>query len=193
MRISSLLSVAFGLAGAVALTTGCGDDLGLPAAAIPNRTDTVSLYALSGTPVWSPSVYIIGFRQVARSDQSSTGFDFAFDIDTAGRPVLLATGALGLGRQSGIQRTLHAFDSVTVAPAGNYQGDSAVAVDSNDVMILHSRPLVCSFGITSIYYAKLHVLAIDTSSGANGRRIDFEILNNVNCGYRGLEPGLPKR
>ena len=38
-------------------------------------------------------------------------------------------------------------------------------------------------------YAKLHVLAIDTVA----RRIDFEILTNVNCGYRGLEEGLPKR
>jgi hypothetical protein len=187
MRTFSLLLVALALAAA------CGDPLGLPAAAIPNRTDTVSLYALSGTPVTAPSVYIIGFRQVARSDQSATGFDFAFDIDTLGRPVLLPTGALGLPRGSGMQRTLHAFDSVTVAPGGSYQSDSALVVDSNGVMILHSRPLVCSFGITSIYYAKLHVLAIDTTSGPNGRRIDFEILNNVNCGYRGLEPGLPKR
>jgi hypothetical protein len=177
------------LASAATLAAACGDPLGLPPPAIENRTDTVSLYALSGTPVWSPSVYIIGFRQVARSDLSATGFDFAFDIDTAGRPVLLPTGALGLGRQSGMQATQLAFDSVTVAPAGSYQSDSAIAVDSNDVVIIHSRPLVCSFGITSIYYAKLHVLAIDTLA----RKIDFEILNNVNCGYRGLEPGLPKR
>jgi hypothetical protein len=187
MRTFSLLFVALALAAA------CGDPLGLPAPAIQNRTDTVSLYALSGTPVTSASAYVISFRQVVRTDQSAQGFDFVFDIDTTGRPVLLPTGALGLPRASGIQRTLHAFDSVTVAPGGGYQSDSAMVVDSNAVMILHSRPLVCSFGITSIYYAKLHVLAIDTTSGPNGRRIDFEILNNINCGYRGLEPGLPKR
>jgi hypothetical protein len=57
------------------------------------------------------------------------------------------------------------------------------------VAILHSGALVCSTGMTSVYYAKLHVVAIDTTA----RRIDFVILNNVNCGYRGLEPGLPKR
>jgi hypothetical protein len=78
---------------------------------------------------------------------------------------------------------------VTVAPSGGYNSDSATVVDSNAVVILHSRPLVCSFGITSIYYAKLHVLAIDTVA----RRIDFEILDNVNCGYKGLEVGLPRR
>ena len=185
MRTFSLLFVVLALAAA------CGDPLALPPAAIPNRTDTVSLYALSGTPVTTPSGYGIGFRQVVRTDQSSQGFDFAFDIDTLGRPVLLPTGAMGLPRASGMQRTLHAFDSVTVAPTGTYHSDSVMVVDSNSVMIIHSRPLVCSFGITSIYYAKLHVLAIDTTSAE--RRIDFEILTNVNCGYRGLEPGLPKR
>ena len=187
MRIFSLLFAALALAAA------CGDPLGLPPAQIANRTDTVSLYALSGTPVTTPSAYVIGFREAVRTDQSPTGFDFAFDIDSTGRPVLLPTGALGLPRASGIQRTLHAFDSVTVAPTGSYQSDSAVVVDSSAVMILHSRPLICSYGIQSIYYAKLHVLAIDTTSGPNGRRIDFEILTNINCGYRGLEKGLPKR
>jgi len=177
----------------LALAAACGDPLGLPPPAIPNRTDTVSLYALSGTPVTTPSAYVISFRQVVRTDQSAQGFDFAFDIDSTGRAVLLPTGVLRLGRQSGIQTTSRAFDSVLVATAGGYQLDSAVAVDSGSVAIVHSRPLVCSFGITSIYYAKLHVLRVDTTSGPDGRRIDFEILNNVNCGYRGLEPGLPKR
>ena len=191
MRTVSLVSVTLALAIALTVAASCGDPLGLPAPAIPNRTDTVSLYALSGTPVTTPSAYIISFRQVARTDQSQTGFDFTFDIDTTGRPVLLPTKAMGLPIGSGIQLTQHAFDSVTIAPTGSYQSDSAVAVDSNDVMILHSRPLVCSFGITSIYYAKLHVLRIDTTAAQ--RRIDFEILTNINCGYRGLEPGLPKR
>ena len=187
MRTFSLLFVALALAAA------CGDPLGLPAPQTANRIDTVSLYALSGTPVTTPSAYVIEFRQVVRTDQSAQGFDFAFDIDSTGRPVLLPTGALGLPRASGMQRTLHAFDSVTVAPGGTYHADSAMAVDSNAVMIVHSRPLVCSFGITSIYYAKLHVLAIDTTSGPGGRKITFEILNNINCGYRGLEEGLPTR
>jgi hypothetical protein len=64
-------------------------------------------------------------------------------------------------------------------------------VHENTVLILHSGPVSCSFGIASFYYAKLHVLTIDTTSGPNGRRIDFEILDDINCGYRGLQPGLP--
>ena len=191
MRTFSSLSVALALAAALTFTAGCGSDLGLPPPGIENRTDTVSLFALSGTPVWEPSVYIIGYRQVARSDLSAAGFDFAFDIDSLGRALLLPTGALRLATGSGIMLTQHAFDSITVAPSSGYDNDSATVVDSGSVAILHSRPTTCSFGITSIYYSKLHVLRIDTTAAQ--RRIDFEILNNVNCGYHGLEPGLPRR
>lgn len=183
MRILSLLFAALVLAAA------CGDPLGLPPPAIPNDTVTVSLYALSGTPVTTPSGYNIQFRGAVRTDAAPQGFDFAFDIDTAGRPVLLPTHALKLALGSGIQLTTVPFDSITIAPTVNYNRDSAVVVDSNSVALLHSRPLVCSFGITSIYYSKLVVLAIDTVA----RRIDFKILSNVNCGYRGLEVGLPRR
>jgi hypothetical protein len=188
MRALALLIVA------LALPAACGDPFPLPDAGTPNRRDTlVSLYALSGTPVTSPSGYAISFRQRVRTDQVG-GFDFAFDIDTAGRAVLLPTGALRLGRQSGIQRTTTQFDSIRIAPTSGYQLDSAVVVDSNSVAILHSRPQGCSFSISAefVFYAKLHVLAIDTTSGPNGRRIDFEILTDVNCGYRGLEEGLPR-
>ncbi len=154
------------------------------------------MYALSGTPIATASAYDISFRQSVRTDRANVGFDFAFDIDTAGRPVLLPTGALRIGRASGIQLTSTPFDSIRFAPSSRYQLDSAVVVDSNSVAILHSRPSpLCAsrLGISVVLYAKLHVLAIDTSSGPNGRRIDFRILTDINCGYRGLEPGLPRQ
>ena len=185
MRALTLLILAFAV--------GCGDPFPLPQPSVENRLDTlVSLYALHGTPVSTPSAYAIEFRQPVRTDLTS-GFDFAFDIDTAGRPVLLTTGALKLGRSSGVQITTTPFDSILIAPTSTYQLDSAVLVDSNTVVILHSRSLTCSFGIAAVFYAKLHVIRIDTTSAPNGRRMDFEILTNVNCGYRGLEPGLPRR
>lgn len=176
---------------ALVLAAACGDSFGLPEAFIENRTDMVSLYALSGTPVTTPSGYNIFLRQAVRTDLNP--FDFAFDIDTAGRPVLLPTGALRLGRASGIQLSSLPFDSIRFAPNRDYQLDSAVVVDSNAVAILHSRPASCSSGISSVFYAKLRVLAIDTTSGPNGRRIDFQILTDINCRYRGLEPGLPRQ
>jgi hypothetical protein len=171
---------------ATVLVSACGETL-LPKPGTPNAVDTVSLYALSGTAVALPSAYAMDFRQPVRTDQSP-GFDFAFDIDTLGRAVLLPTGALKLGRQSGIQTTTIPFDSIKIAHTGNYQRDSAVFVDSNTVAFIHSRQVQCSFGQT-VFYGKLRVVAIDTTA----RRIDLWILTDVNCGYRGLEIGLPDR
>ena len=174
-----------------ALAAACGNPLGLPAAFITNQIDTVSLYALSGTPISLPSGYSIGARRAVRTEQSQP-FDFAFDIDTARRALLFPTGALKLGRQSGIQISAQQFDSNKFAPTSNYNLDSAQVVTGNSVVIIHSSGVTCSFNIPAFYYAKVRVLTIDTTSTPNGRRIDFEILSDLNCGYRGLEPGLPR-
>ncbi|HEV2671287.1 MAG TPA: hypothetical protein VGU74_09355 [Gemmatimonadales bacterium] len=179
---------------AAALVAACGPDLtGLLPASFPNRTDTVSVYALTGTPVSTPSAYWILTRQVVRTDQNSS-FDFGFDIDSSGHALIMPTGAMKLGRQSGAQVTATLFDSVKTAPSSGYQVDSAVVLSVNSVAIMHSRAAQCSSDLSPVhnYFAKLHVLAIDTTSGPNGRRIDLEILTDINCGYRGLEPGLPK-
>ena len=184
----------------VALAGACGDPFGLPRAVIPNRVDTVALYALSGTPVTTPSGYrffnssnsAVSLPQPVRTDQSSD-FDFVFDIDAAGRALLMPTAVVDVGRQSGAQLTTTPFDSIKIAPDRSYQLDSALVVDVGTIAILHSRPATCSFGISTVYYAKLRVLSIDPLPGPNGRRMQFAILVDTNCGYRGLEPGLPSR
>jgi hypothetical protein len=189
----SLLMLRAAVAAAL-VVAACGPDVtGLLPASIPNRTDTVSVYALTGTPVSTPSAYWIITRQVVRTDQNSS-FDVAFDIDSSGHALIKPTGAMKLGRQSGVQATTTLFDSVKTAPSSGYQIDSAVVLSVNSVAILHSRAVQCSSDLSPVhnYFAKLHVLAIDTTSGPNGRRIDLEILTDINCGYRGLESGLPK-
>jgi len=175
-----------------AVIAACGNPLGLPGAFITNRVDTVSLYALSGTPVSLPSGYSIAARREVRTEQSQP-FDFAFDIDTSGKSLLLPTGALKLGRQSGLQISAQQFDSIQIAPTSKYNLDSAQVVNVNSVVLLHSSTVTCSYGIPAVYYAKLHVLTIDTTAAPNGRRIQFEILSDLNCGYRGLETGLPRQ
>ena len=177
----------------LALAAACGDPFPLPKAHFENAVDTVSLYALSGTPPRTPSAYWLGNyvslpRPVLVQDPGVT-FDFALDLDSAYRPVLLTTGALRLGRSSGVQTTTLPFDSILIAPGGGFQLDSAVKVDVGGRAIVHSRQSQCDTGIPAVYYAKLEILTVDSAS----RRIDFQILVNNNCGYRGLEPGLPRR
>ena len=190
----SLTSAIVPVAAAL-VVVGCGDVPGLPAAIYPNRTDSlVSVYALTGTPVTSPSGYLIVDRRVVRTDIIGATFDFVFDIDSLGRAVLFPTGAVNLGRQSGAQISSLPFDSLRSAPSSGYKVDSAVVLTIGSVVALHSRSVQCSFDFQPVhnYFAKLLVLDIDTTSSPTGRRIDLRVLTNINCGYRGLEPGLPR-
>ena len=181
-----------------AILASCGSPVGIPPAYSTNTIDTVHLYALSGTPVTLPSGYVIYPYNTAVRTDVNTVFDFAFDIDTAGRALLLPTGAIKMGRNSGLQVVNIPFDSIHTALLANYNRDSATVVHEGDVVMAHSIPTSCSWGAAAAYYAKMHILAIDTAStvdtttGLYGRRVDFEILTNLNCGYRGLDPGLPK-
>src|SRR5207237_7711891 len=173
-----------------AILASCGNPFGLPAAFLTNLVDTVTLYALSGTPVSQPSGYLIYGGNQVRTDLSSQ-LDFAFDIDTADQAVLLPTAALKLTAGSGFQISPLAFDSIKIAPVTGYNHSTAFVVSEGDVILAQSsrgNALSCTFNIINPLYAKLHVIAIDDSS----RTINFEILRDSNCGYRGLEPGLPR-
>ena len=175
------------LAGAVLLAlAACSQPLGLPPPVLSNFVDTIALFALDGTPLTTPSAYKLSGRQLVRTDRSAD-FDFAFNIDASNRAVLLPTGTVGLPQSSGIRVATTTFDALTVAPTGGYVFDQPVAVDVDVVALVRSRILGCSFGLSEPLYAKLHVLTVDLVA----RRIDFEILVDQNCGYRGLDTGYP--
>ncbi len=165
---------------------GCSSTTGLPAANIINTVDTVSLYALNDGIVTNPSAFALQGAQRVRTDQSGV-FDFAFTFDAQRRPVLLPTQPLGLGTFSSLQRATASFDAITTAPTSGWQLDSGVVADTGAVVLVSSRPLTCFTGVTVSLYAKLRVLTVDTT----GKRLDFAILIDQNCGYRGLQPGLP--
>ena len=176
------------LTGLALLVAACGDTTGLPAPVFTNVVDTVSLYALRGTTITQPSAYTLDAAQPVRTDQT-TALDFAFDFDSLGAPALFPTGAINLGLLSGLQRSTTSFNAITLAPTGGYILDKPLALDTGTVVLVRSRPTTCLFGVTVSLYAKLRVLGVDTTA----RRLDFEILVDQNCGYRGLEPGLPKQ
>ncbi len=94
-----------------------------------------------------------------------------------------------MGKLSSLQRATVPFDSVTIAPMGRWVYDSAFVVEPGSVLLVRSRPTSCITGITVSLYAKLRVVTVDVAA----QRLEFEILVDQNCGYRGLEPGLPKR
>lgn len=176
----------------VAAATACGDGIGLPAATIPNRIDTTTLYALQGTPIATPSAYDIVQRVRVRTDQTSQNvrFDFGFDITPAGEAQILPGGLLGEA-PAGILPMTVPFESIVRAPEQEgYVRDSAVTIQVGSVFVGQSRSsgTLCSFLGSLPRYGKFRVLALDMDE----RTVTLEALVDVNCGYRGLEPGLPE-
>src|SRR6266436_5043672 len=183
------LPAAFALAvTGLTLLAACTNSLVAPAN-VENVVDTVTLYALSGTPLATPSAYAINGRLRVRIDQSLL-FDFAFNFDSQRRPVFLPAGALGLPTvtlQPGFQLSTAPFVDLTLAPLDGYETANPFVVDIGSVVLARSRSLQpCPDGTVQSLYAKLHVLAVDTA--ATARTIRFEILTDQNCAYRGLAP-----
>lgn len=85
----------------------------------------------------------------------------------------------------GFQSTALPFDSIAAAPINGYDTDSSQVADSGRVLLARSS-IVCSLTGTASY-AKLQVLSYNDSL----KTLTFRILANVNCGYHGLQPGLP--
>ena len=178
--------------GAVLFSAGCDNTLALPLATVPNVVDTVTLDALQGTPISVPSGFDVVLRRAARTDRPGEGFDIAFDIDEENRALIITTAALGLSAQSAIQTYDGAFDDITVAPLEDYELDVAIPVAIGSVFIVRSRPnnTQCAFFLGPLpRYGKFEVLFLDLQT----RQITLEHLVNVNCGYRGLEIGIPTR
>lgn len=190
MRPTSLISAFCALLAAAALA-GCGDPLSLLPARIENREDTVTVWAATNTPLNLPSGYIIPARQRVRLDQVSS-FDFIYDVDRDGRTILLPLGAVvNTGTTGGIPGFLETstpFNQITLAEQLGYITADTVLAELGKVYYVRAGlDGSCSLGVP--YYAKLEILAIDAPT----RSMRFRIVTNVNCGYRGLELGLPKK
>jgi lysyl-tRNA synthetase class 2 len=65
--------------------------------------------------------------------------------------------------------------------------DLIVTPEAREVFVARSR-IVCS-ALSVPLYGKLRILELD----ATARTVTFEILADQNCGYVGLEPGLPDK
>jgi hypothetical protein len=191
MRSTFKFPLALAALALASQTLSCGDPLSLLPPAFPNRVDTVSVYAVTGTPIFQPSGYVISIRSAVRLDFFPS-FDFAYHIDDAGKrsflPYDLVTGSERTSGNPGLQPTETPFEAIDVAQQLGYIVRDTVEVLPGQVYYVRSELAQgCAFGTP--FYAKLQVLAVDDSA----RAVRFQILNNINCGYRGLTVGLPTR
>lgn len=185
MRIIRGLSVLVPLA----LAAACSDSNDLGDATEVNAIDTVTLGALEGTSISTPSGYRISTGPV-RTDQT-VEFEFAYNVrrldDGSYQRVLLPLAALGLTStnqvEPGLQRREESFDNITHAPSNGYVSDSAVPVQLGERYVVRSR-VVCSIGVP--LYGKLQILSFQDST------VTFQVLTDQNCGFKGLLPGLPE-
>jgi hypothetical protein len=175
---------------ALAAVPACGDSDNLPDPTIKNIVDTVTVGSLTDTPVTTPSGFAVSAATAVRTDLDA-GFDFAYDIEgpaETGRKVVLPRAALGITSggtaEPGVMRREEPFDDIDAAPSNGYVTDSAVPVALGERYIVRSR-VVCDIGVP--VYAKVEIIGFEDNS------LVLKRLKDVNCGYRGLEPGLPDR
>jgi hypothetical protein len=173
----------------LALVAACSDSNSLGDATEVNAVDTVTLGALEGTSISTPSGYRITTGAV-RTDQT-VEFEFAYNVrrldDGSYQRVLLPLAALGLTSanqvEPGLQRREESFNDISHAPSNGYVSDSAVPIQEGERYVVRSR-VVCSIGVP--LYGKLQILSFQDST------VTFQVLTDQNCGFKGLLPGLPE-
>ena len=179
-----LTPLALGLA---VVAAGCSVTDFRPTASIANQVDTVTLGALHGSALTTPSAFSVANNTTVRTDQSSN-FDFAYDLVST-QHELIPVQLLGLLTKSttnpGFIKMTVPFDSITSAPLNGYNIDSAQVVSPGDVYLVRSVILCSTTGTAS--YGKIEILSVDDSA----RTLTFRVLANVNCGYHDLQPGIP--
>ena len=185
-----LAVIAAGLT--AALLSACGDPTALKASLL-NSVDTLSVFALSGTPPNYPSGVALVSRQPVHVDGFAL-FDVAFDINADGNAVIYPVKlivASGSARPVNMQTIAQPFDLVTEAPKTGYQGDSALVAPIGQTIVVqsahNSAADLCQFAINPNIYAKISVDSVNLAS----RSIYFRMGLDPNCGFRSFAEGVP--
>ncbi|HET9637339.1 MAG TPA: hypothetical protein VFP26_15530 [Gemmatimonadaceae bacterium] len=185
-----LAVIAAGLT--AALLSACGDPTALKASLL-NSVDTLSVFALSGTPPNYPSGVAFLSRQPVHVDGFAL-FDVAFDINADGDAVIYPVKlvvASGSARPVNLQRIAQPFDLVTEAPKTGYEGDSALVAPIGQTIVVQSAHNaaadLCQFAINPNIYAKISVDSVNLAS----RSIYFRMGLDSNCGFRSFAEGVP--
>ena len=178
------------LAAVAGLVAACSNNDPLLIASVPNLVDTVTLGALRHTPLTTPSAYEMDIANAIRTDDPLHGaaFDFLYDIDSVQGPAFYPAEVAGIlphaATNPGSKRVSTPFASITLADLNGYTTDSIVPIDTGEVFMIRSR-VSCGQGVP--FYGKLAVNSIDSVA----HTVTFLVMVDVNCGFRGLKPGLP--
>ena len=174
---------------ALSAVAACSDNDNLPDPTNENLVDTVTVGSLTDTPITTASGFSVSIGAI-RTDLSPD-FDFAYDIQgdaATGTKVILPRAALGIvsgsSAEPGVMRRDEAFDDIELAPSNGYVTEEAVPIALGERYVVRSR-VVCNIGVP--VYAKVEIIGFEDNS------LVLKVLANENCGYRGLEPGLPDR
>jgi hypothetical protein len=177
-----------------AVLNGCGDPTNIKAQ-LPTFVDTLSVWALSGTPPTYPSGISVPGRQIVTVN-ANAGFDVALDLNAAGEPViypvrLVVSTPGGSGRPVGLQKVAGTFETVTAAPSTGYETDSALVIGAGETVVVQTpqngSTEVCQFAISPNLYAKITVDSVNLAS----RILYFRLATDPNCGFRSFADGIP--
>jgi hypothetical protein len=166
------------------------------AAQLPTTADVYTIFALTGTPPAYPSGLNTFARSPTRVDGNAS-FDVAFDINSDGNavlyPVKLIVTSVSGDRQVGLRKVAGTFDSITEAPSGTYQTDTAVVASKGEIVVVEANRGtsgdVCSFNLSPNIYTKILVDSIDVAS----HTITIQTVMDPNCGFRSFADGIPSK
>jgi hypothetical protein len=176
-----------------ALLNACGDPTNLRATAF-TTVDTLSVFALTGTPPSYPSGLSIVAGQAVRVD-GFANFDVALDIDASGRavvyPVKLVVPSPNGSRPVGLQKLAGEFETVLEAPRTGYGTDASIALAPGETVVMQAAHNgdrdICQFALSPYLYAKIAVDSVNLAS----RTLYLRMGVDPNCGFRSFASGIP--
>jgi hypothetical protein len=177
---------------AIASIGGCDDATAIKPQ-FTNAQDTLTVFALNGTPVTVPTAILLRTGNAVRIDANFL-FDVAFDVNDQGEAVVYTQRAVASelvpGRRVGLQLDTRAFEAITRAPTGGFVYDSSLVVPVGRTLLIDSiDPSSCSS--FSFLGQNIRAKLVIDSVAAARRTVYVRLLTNLNCGFRGLAPGLP--
>jgi hypothetical protein len=174
------------LAGVVASTAACEDDLGLDVwSASP---DTITLYSLSRPDLINqPSAYDFVNRIVLRveSPNSTGSWDVALRHEGSQLALVPAAGFQGQVSRAGLAVISGAtFEELEEAPEDTARYTSgAVVVTPGQVLVIRTRRTACAFSASS-RYGKIKIIDVNPTAGV----LRFATIVNPFCNDRSLVP-----